>query len=106
MTRSPIKQRRRAIRLKDYDYKQAGAYFVTICTQERACLFGVIRDGKIWLNDAGRTIEQWWFELHHKFPMVETDEFVIMPNHFHGVVIITDVSVGADLRVGSVPEDD
>ena len=77
---------------------------MTICTQERACLFGVIRDGKIWLNDAGRTIEQWWFELRHKFPMVETDEFVIMPNHFHGVVIITDVPVGADLRVGSVPE--
>jgi len=44
---------------------------------------------QIWLNDAGRTIEKWWFELNRKFPMVETDEFVIMPNHFHGVVIIT-----------------
>jgi putative transposase len=104
MTWSPIKQRRRAIRLRDYDYEQAGAYFVTICTQERACLFGVIQDDKVCLNDAGRTIEKWWFELNRKFPMVETDEFVIMPNHFHGVVIITDVPVGADLRVGPVPE--
>ena len=104
MTWSRIKQRRRAIRLRDYDYEQAGAYFVTICTQERACLFGVIQDDKICLNDAGRTIEKWWFELNRKFPMVETDEFVVMPNHFHGVVIITDVPVGADLRVGPVPE--
>jgi putative transposase len=104
MTWSPIKQRRRAIRLRDYDYEQAGAYFVTICTQERACLFGVIQDDKVCLNDAGRTIEKWWFELNRKFPMVETDEFVVMPNHFHGVVIITDVPVGADLRVGPVPE--
>jgi putative transposase len=77
---------------------------VTICTQERACLFGVIQDDKVCLNDAGRTIEKWWFELNRKFPMVETDEFVIMPNHFHGVVIITDVPVGADLRVGPIPE--
>jgi len=53
MTWSPIKQRRRAIRLKDYDYEQAKAYFVTICTQERACLFGVIQDAKVCLNDAG-----------------------------------------------------
>jgi putative transposase len=104
MQYNPAKQRRRAIRLRDYDYKQAGAYFVTICTQQRACLFGVMRDGKMWLNDAGRMIEQWWFELNRKFPMVEADEFVIMPNHFHGVVVITDISVGADLRVGPVPE--
>src|SRR5215470_15492342 len=97
MAQSPIKYRRRALRLRDYDYKQVGAYFVTLCTQERACLFGVIQDGKIWLNDAGRTIEKWWFELNRKFPMVETDEFAIMPNHFHGVAIITDVPVGADL---------
>jgi REP element-mobilizing transposase RayT len=49
------------------------------------------------LNDAGRMIEQWWFELHRKFPTVEADEFVVMPNHFHGIVVIP---VGADLRVG------
>jgi len=51
------------------------------------------------LNDAARMIERWWFELNRKFPTAETDEFVIMPNHFHGIVVI---SVGADLRVGPV----
>ncbi len=56
------------------------------------------------MNDAGRMIERWWFELNHKFSTVETDEFVIMPNHFHGIVVIPDVPVGADLRVGPVTD--
>ena len=77
---------------------------MTICTQEHACLFGVIREGEMCLNDAGRMIEQWWFELNRKFPMAETDEFVIMPNHFHGIVVNADVPVEADLRVGPVPD--
>jgi REP element-mobilizing transposase RayT len=91
------KRRRRSIRLKGYDYGQAGAYFVTVCTQDRACLFGNVADDTMRLNDAGRMIEQWWFELNGKFPTAETDEFVVMPNHFHGIVVIP---VGADLRVG------
>jgi len=94
------KHHRRSIRLKGYDYRQVGAYFVTICTQNRACLFGGVADGEMQLNDAGRMIEQWWFELNRKFTTVETDEFVVMPNHFHGIVAITDVTVGADLCVG------
>jgi REP element-mobilizing transposase RayT len=92
------KHRRRSIRLQDYDYTGPGAYFVTICTQERACLFGEVVDAKMQSNDGGRMIEQWWFELNRKFPTVETDEFVVMPNHLHGIVI----AVGADLRVGPV----
>src|SRR6266508_2866850 len=95
---------RRSIRLKGYDYKQAGAYFVTVCTQTRACFFGDVVDGEMRLNDAGRMVEHWWFELNGKFPAVETDEFVIMPNHLHGIVIITGTIVGSDLRVGPVPD--
>jgi putative transposase len=94
------KQHRRSIRLKGYDYANAGAYFVTIVTQGRACLFGEIVNTETRLNDAGSMIERWWFELNNKFSTVETDEFVIMPNHFHGIVVIADV--GADLRVGPV----
>jgi REP element-mobilizing transposase RayT len=94
------KHRRRAIRLRGYDYAQAGAYFVTIVTQDRACLFGEVVNGEMQLNDAGRMIEQWWFELNRKFSQVETDEFVVMPNHFHGTVVIAGDPVGADLRVG------
>ena len=94
-------QGRRSIRLRGYDYSRAGAYFVTVCTQDRACLFGDIADGEMALNDAGKMIERWWLELNRKFSAMETDEFVVMPNHFHGIVINT---VGADLRVR--PESD
>jgi len=102
MKYDPDKHYRHSIRLKGYDYGQSGAYFVTVVTQDRACLFGEIVNGKTLLNDAGGMIEHWWFELNHKFPTVETDEFVVMPNHFHGIVAIADVTVGADLRVGLV----
>ena len=91
------KQHRRSIRLKGYDYANSGAYFVTIVTQGRACLFGEIVNGATRLNDAGSVIERWWIELNNKFRTVETDDFVIMPNHFHGIVVIP---VGADLCVG------
>jgi len=92
------KQHRRSIRLQGYDYANSGAYFVTIVTQGRACLFGEIVNAETRLNDARSVIERWWFELNNKFRTVETDNFVIMPNHFHGIVVIADV--GADLRVG------
>ncbi len=100
MNYDPDKHHRRSIRMRGYDYAQEGVYFVTVCAQDRQCLFGEIVDGEIRLNDAGRMIERWWFELNHKFPTVETDEFVVTPNHFHGIVVIADVTVGADLCVG------
>lgn len=86
---------RRSIRLSDYDYAQDGVYFVTMCCQNRANLFGEVIGGEMRLNEAGRMVEKWWLELTNKFTSVELDEFVIMPNHFHGIVRI----VGADLRV-------
>jgi len=95
MTYDPERHHRRSIRLKGYDYSQVGAYFITIVTQDRACLFGEIMDGKIHLNDAGRMVEKGWLELNRKFPTIETDEYIVMPNHFHGIVVI----VGADLCV-------
>ena len=82
--------------MKGYDYARSGAYFTTICTQNRACLFGEIINGEMRLNDAGRMIEKWWNELNRKFPNAKTDELVVMPNHMHGIIMIT---VGADLRV-------
>ncbi len=96
------KHHRRSIRLKGFDYSRAGAYFVTIVTQHREIVFGEIVTGEMRLNDAGRMIEKWWLELNHKFPAVETDEYMVMPNHFHGVVVIVENAdpAGADLRVG------
>lgn len=96
----PNKHHRRSIRLKNYDYTQPGAYFVTICTQKRLCLFGNVVDGHMVLNDGGQMVKKWWMELPNKYPTIQTDAHVVMPNHFHGVVVI----VGADLRV--CPNDD
>jgi REP element-mobilizing transposase RayT len=80
----PVKHHRRSIRLKGYDYAQAGVYFVTICTQDRACLFGDVVDGEMRLGDAGRMIRSVWDEMPTFYPGVDTDEFVVMPNHVHG----------------------
>jgi len=93
MKYDPDKHHRRSIRLQEYDYSTIGAYFVTICAQGRACLFGEVRDGAMWLNDAGRMVSEGWLKLPGKFPAVALDEHMIMPNHFHGIICI----VGAPL---------
>jgi putative transposase len=96
---NPDKHHRRSIRLRGYDYTQAGAYFVTICAQNRECLFGEIVNSRMMLSDAGRMVQTEWEQLRERFPAVELDAHVVMPNHFHAIVIITDsndtVSVGA-----------
>jgi putative transposase len=79
---------RRSIRLRGYDYSQAGAYFVTICTQNRACLFGEIADGEMVPNDAGKSIHDRWMKIAERYPGVSLGGFVIMPNHVHGVILL------------------
>ena len=86
MKHDPDKHHRRSIRLKGYDYSQAGAYFVTICTQDRECLFGDIVDGEMRLNDAGHMVRDVWHKIPEHFPYADIDEFVVMPNHFHGII--------------------
>ena len=90
---NPEIHHRQSIRLRDFDYSANGAYFVTMCTQARECLFGNICDGETALNEAGRMVESVWQALAEKFPEIVLDEYVIMPNHFHGIVCI----VGAPL---------
>jgi len=86
---------RRSIRLRDYDYSQSGAYFVTICTYNKECLFGHIVNGEMVLNDAGRIVQAVWDEIAKHFNHVELDQFVIMPNHVHGVITLNSENVGA-----------
>ncbi len=81
---------RRSIRLQGYDYSQAGAYFVTICTHNRECLFGEIINGDMRLNDVGRIVADSWQWLAEQYDHVLLDQYVIMPNHTHGIIIITD----------------
>jgi len=90
MTYDPHNHHRRSIRLKGYDYARAGAYFVTICTRNRECLFGEVVDGKLWLNDAGRIVADVWEWLGIQYDYVELDEWVVMPNHLHGIIVIVD----------------
>ncbi len=90
MKYNPQMHRRRSIRLKGYDYSQAGAYFITICTPNRECLFGDIVDGKMRINDAVDIIADEWLETAEIRNEIELDEWVMMPNHFHGIVVIAD----------------
>lgn len=92
MTYHPQIHHRQSIRLKGYDYSAAGLYFITVCTQNRACLFGDIKNDEMLLNDAGKMIETEWMNLKNRFPGVELHEFVTMPNHFHGILEIVVVA--------------
>lgn len=95
MPYNPEIHKRKSIRLKGYNYSQAGLYFITICCQNRECFFGEIKNGEMIWNDAGKMIEKWYFELENKFSDIKCDEMIVMPNHFHCIV----ENVGADLRV-------
>ena len=90
MSDDPEIHHRKSIRLRGYDYSAPGRYFVTICAQEKACLFGGIAGGQIGLTDYGRIVESVWKELPSHFPLVELDRFVVMPNHFHAIAVIVD----------------
>jgi REP element-mobilizing transposase RayT len=81
-------RRRRQIRLPGYDYATPGAYFVTVCAEGRACRFGTVVDGEIRLNEAGQIVRAEWMrsaEIRHEMSL---DEFVVMPNHVHGIIFI------------------
>lgn len=94
----PDRHNRRSIRLKEYDYAQPGAYFVTICTKNHTHLFGEINDDVMWLNSHGRIIQDTWDDLPNHYSNIELDAFVVMPNHIHGIIIILD-----DVRAGLKP---
>ncbi|MBI4773636.1 MAG: transposase [Deltaproteobacteria bacterium] len=85
---SAVNTKRRSLRLPGYDYSQAGAYCVTVCGHERALLFGDVLNKQMVLNDSGRMVAECWNDIPIQFSHVELDEFVVMPNHIHGIVLI------------------
>lgn len=100
---SPDIHHRRSIRLKGYDYTQAGTYFVTICVQHRMCLLGEICDKIMRHNAAGQMIQAVWNELPQHYPGVAIDAFVAMPNHVHGIILLTGIDqVNADQTTAPV----
>lgn len=103
---APNIHHRRSIRLKGYDYSQKGLYFVSICTQNREYLFGNIIDGIMIMNDAGKMVESQWLALSQRYQRVDLNEYVVMPNHFHGIFTLNNhpESVGAPL-VGALSKD-
>jgi len=92
---NPEIHHRRSIRLRGYDYTQNGAYFVTMCSWNRECVFGEIADGKMHLNDFGLIIDGTWNWLEKQYGYIELEDFVVMPNHFHGLIIIDNCKGGS-----------
>ncbi len=98
----PERHGRRSMRLQGYDYSQAGAYFLTICTADRRMLFGDVVNHRMVLNEAGRIVADEWLGSARIRPEIELDAWVVMPNHIHGILTITDVGGGCDR--GSRPD--
>ena len=96
---NPYIHHRRSIRLKGYDYSQAGLYFITICCQDRICRFGHIENGEMILNAYGKIAYDEWAKLSDRFPNFKMNVFQIMPNHMHGIILLNDTVVGATARV-------
>lgn len=95
---------RRSIRLKGYDYTREGAYYVTICTWDRRHLFGRVVDGVMHLSPIGQWAEQCWLAIPEHMPYVDIADFVIMPDHMHGIVVIRDRLVAPDPADHDRPE--
>jgi putative transposase len=83
---------RRSIRLRGYDYTRSGAYYITVCTHDRLPLFGDVVDGVMVPNSMGNVVHRCWDEIPDHMPMVVCDAFIVMPNHVHGIIVITDVA--------------
>ena len=90
MRMQPRTPRRKRLRLRDFDYSAGGVFFVTICTVERAPILGWLAGGRVMLTPTGRIVEQAWCELPRRFPGLTLGAHVVMPEHFHGILVPPD----------------
>ncbi|MEP7218526.1 MAG: transposase [Bacteroidota bacterium] len=90
MTFDPRYHHRRSIRLRDYDYSACGGYFITMVVHRRRSILGRVSDGDILLSPSGNIVLDVWLEIEDRYPQVRLDEFVIMPDHIHGIIMIVD----------------
>jgi REP element-mobilizing transposase RayT len=99
MPYNPDIHHRRSVRLQEYDYSQAGLYFITLCAQNHECVFGNIVNGKMILNEYGKITNDCWLEIPQHYQNIVLHEFVIMPNHIHGILEIA--ANGVECAVGA-----
>jgi putative transposase len=104
----PKKHHRRSIRLKNYDYTQPEYYFITICTYHRENTLGIIQNGEMECSKFGKIAEVYWQRLPTIFSYMKLDEYVIMPNHIHGIIQIIETSQNPNItnpnsKSGSIP---
>jgi putative transposase len=90
MPYDPERHHRRSIRLPEYDYSQGGAYFVTVCVQGRTCSLGAVTDGEMRLSERGEVVARCWAAIADHFPTTVLGASVIMPNHLHGIIFLSD----------------
>lgn len=92
---------RRSIRLDGYDYSHEGTYYLTICSYDKKCLFGKIHGGEMILNGIGKVANECWLEIPKHYPHVKLYEYIIMPNHVHGIIGISIHNKYAQNNVGA-----
>jgi len=99
---APLKNRT-SNRLKNYDYSSQGYYFVTMCTHNQVCLFGEIKNNVMVLNEYGKIVQAAWEDLSNHYTDVQLDEFIVMPNHVHGIIWLIDLKTNVDVGAGLKP---
>jgi putative transposase len=104
MKYNPLIHHRKSIRLKGYDYSQAGLYFITICCQNRLYRFGDVKNGEMFLNEYGQIAYDEWGKLAERFKNFELDVFQIMPNHMHGIILLNNPIARAGFTPAPVSE--
>ncbi|HEX9917447.1 MAG TPA: transposase [candidate division Zixibacteria bacterium] len=103
MTNNPEKYHRHSIRLKSYDYSQEGAYFVTICTQDKKYPLGKVVGGNMELSSIGKIAQEYLFDISKHFANAKLDQFVIMPNHIHTIIMVEKVGAIHELPLRKPP---
>ncbi len=101
MSLKPHQDPRKSTRLQEYDYAQNGAYFVTLCAQNRLCLFGEIESSEMHPNESGSMVLTWLDELQTKFPNIDLDTYVLMPNHLHAIIVLYGAEIPSGVHTGA-----
>ncbi|TKJ38450.1 transposase [candidate division LCP-89 bacterium B3_LCP] len=101
MTRRISPNHRQSIRLRNRDYGKPGLYFLTICVKDRECVLGEVVEGEMHLSEFGKIVKTCWDDLPNHYPHIKLDDFVVMPNHVHGIIVLTDTEINDEINVGA-----